>query len=495
MCRVGLTGKHGRLDALATLPAVMVLAALTGCGTRAVSAPDPDVIEARKGQAEVEQIRKNAVAGKAAVREATLDPTSSTKPSIDHLAKEASLPELIRFAAETSPAVVAEYHKYLASTHKKGQVFTLPDPEVMFSYNVIQMDRADRKWELGVSQEIPYPGSLVIAGKIADSEARAAYLRYESVVRDAVAETKVAFFELYYIDRAQAVTDEVRKLYDRYAALAAGGEGVAKPKVPETFRAESQRAQLGYDLTMLREMRQAEVEDLRTCCGLPENTEIGRTEDVAEPPVLNLTLDQLAAIAQKHNQELAAAGIEVERAGLQRKLAQRAPIPRLTVGAGYVQTGDMSSGPDPTRNEVMVNVGMSVPLWFGKYRAMAREANELETAAKADQLAKRYGIRAELAKAYYKLNNASRLVRLYRETLLPQSRQALQSAEELYRKGEVNLAGLLETTAAVHNFELARLRATADFYQNVAMIEKMLGTALELKPAAPAASPTEEAKP
>lgn len=473
------------------LMAIGLATGLAGCGTRAALAPDPVAIETRAAQIEVEQIKKNAVAERVAAQQTTPE----TKATVDRLAQSTSLTDLIRFAAETNPAVVAAHHKYLAATHKKGQAFTLPDPQVMFSYNVIQMDPANRKWEIGVQQEIPYPGSLVIAGKIADRDARAEYFRYEGVVRDSVAQAKASFAELYYIDRAQDVTAEIRKLYDRYAALAAGGTEVAKPKLPETFRAESQRAQLGYDLILLREMRQSEVEGLRTICGLPPSADMGRTAELADPPEFKFTLDQLVAIAQQYNQELAAAGVEVERAALQTKLARRAPIPKLMAGASYVRTGKMPDGTDPTKDEVMVNFGVSVPLWFGKYRAMACEAKEMEAAAQAEELAVRYGKRAELAKAYFKLNNAARLVKLYRDTLLPQSRQALQSAEELYRKGEVNLVGLLETTAAVHNFELARLRATADFYQNVAMIEKMLGTALELQPAKAEGPPKEGPKP
>jgi len=71
-------------------------------------------------------------------------------------------------------------------------------------------------------------------------------------------------------------------------------------------------------------------------------------------------------------------------------------------------------------------------------------------------------------------------VQLYHDTLVPQARQALQSVEELYRKGDATLAALLELTATVHNFELARLRATADYYQNVARLERVLGRALPL---------------
>ena len=116
----------------------------------------------------------------------------------------------------------------------------------------------------------------------------------------------------------------------------------------------------------------------------------------------------------------------------------------------------------------------------------------MEAAARADEEAQRLQLRSDLAKAYFSLRNSSRLVSLYRDTLLPQARQARNSAEELYRKGDASLTSLLETTSTIHNFELARLRATADFYQHVSRIERILGTALVLKPAESTAPPKDE---
>jgi outer membrane protein TolC len=474
-----------------SLLTVALAVGLVGCGTRAASAPDPVVTDARDAQVKVERFKKDVLAGQLATTAGAPLPQTD----VSELANRTQLETLLRLAAEKSPMVSAAEHKWLAVTHKRGQVFTLPDPKLMFTYYARQMMPADRKWELGISQEIPYPGSLFVAAHIADREAQAAYLRYQGSVRDAIAEAKESFFELYYIDRAQGITGEVQKLYDRYAALAAGGTEVAKPKLPETFRAESQRAQLGYDLILLKEMREAEVAKLRAITGLLDQSVLGPTEEIAAPPPLATRLEEIQKIAEAHNQELAAAGVEVERAGLQRKLAHRAPIPSLMVGAGYMRTGDMPGGPDPTKDMVMLNFGVSVPIWFGKYKAMAREAAEMEGAAVSQQEGERLQLRANMAKAYFNLSNSSRLVQLYTQTLIPQARQALQSAEELYRKGEMNLSGLLETTATVHNFELARLRATADYYQNIARVERLLGTALELQPAKAEGPPKEEPKP
>jgi outer membrane protein TolC len=259
---------------------------------------------------------------------------------------------------------------------------------------------------------------------------------------------------------------------------------VAQPKLPERFRAESQRAQLGYDLVLLQEMRAVEMERLRTVTGGTQDWHLSQIQELAEPLAFNQPFEALQEQAEHFNQELAAAGIEVERTQYQTQLARRTPIPDVRLGAGYVRTGDAREGPDPTRDPITVGIGVSIPLWVGKYKAMLREAREAERAAEAEHEAQQLQVRADLARAYFRLNNAARLVRLYRDTLIPQARQALRSAEELYRKGEANLASVLETTATVHNFELARVRATADFYQHVARIERVIGTALDLQRAA-----------
>ncbi|MCY3024646.1 MAG: TolC family protein [Planctomycetota bacterium] len=291
------------------------------------------------------------------------------------------------------------------------------------------------------------------------------------------------------------MTGEIKKLYDRYAALAAGGKSVAQPKLPETFRAESQRAQLGYDLVLLKEMRATEAERLRAMLGLTAREGLGATEDVAEPAELAETLERLQEVATAHNQELAAAGVEIARAQYDLKLAHRAAIPDLMLGANYTRMDEKQREMMGVNNPVGVTAGITIPLWFPKYQARIKEAGEMEQAARSEEDARRLKVRADLAKAYFGLSNSSRLVRLYRETLIPQARQALQSVEELYRKNDAGLAGVLETTATVHNFELARLRATADFYQNVARLERVLGTAFQIKPSAPVLEDDKPAKP
>lgn len=448
---------------LAALAAALTLLLLAGCATRSPGAAAADA----------------AVGGSrlTGTTPAANDPAPAALPA---LGDKLVLADVLQLVATRNPAVQAAALRWRAASYQRGQVVALPDPTVEAAYYVV---RGGESAEYAVRQAIPFPLKLTLAGKAADQETAVARLRYEAALRDALGEAKEVYFELYYLDRAAPVTEAVGTLYSRYAALAAAGTEVARPQLPETFRAESQRAQVGYDVALLAQQRATEADRLRALLALPPETPLGPTEELADPAALATQLPALQQLAAQYNQDLAAAGLEAERAHTQTRLARLAPIPDLMIGAGYKREVDHMS-----RNPISGIVGLSVPLWWGKYRAQAHEAEALEQAAQAEATGKGLELRAAVAGAYFRLATSERLVRLYRATLLPQARRALNSAEQLYGRGDANLAALLETTATVQNFELARLRASADYYQNVARLERLLGTALALQPA-PAASP------
>lgn len=411
-------------------------------------------------------------------------PSETAERAGDDAPAGALVATVLRAVAAHNPLVEAARRRWLAATYKRPQVVVLPEPKLEYRYFVQQMSRAEEQWELTLSQDIPPPGKLRVAGQIADTEAEIAYLRYQTTLRNALAEAKEVYSELAYIDQAQHITAEIETLYARYAALAVGGLEVAAPKLPEHFRATSQRAQLGYDLVVLQEIRLAEMARLRAVTGRAQDWQIPQVPALPTPPAFTPPLEALQAQAAQYNQELATAGLMVVQAQYHTQLAARAPLPDVTLRAGYTRTGTARLGPDPTRDPITLGIGVSLPVWTGKYTAMQHAAKEAEHAAVAEHAAQQLQVRADLARAYFSLQNSARLVRLYRDTLIPQARQALLSAETFYRQGTANLAALLETTATIHNFTLAQARATADFYQHVARIERVIGTALELTPAA-----------
>ncbi len=129
---------------------------------------------------------------------------------------------------------------------------------------------------------------------------------------------------------------------------------------------------------------------------------------------------------------------------------------------------------------VGVFFGINVPIWFDKNRARVSEAQNNLRALEFEKKEMENHAFAEINKIYFKIQNSSRLVRLYKESLIPQALQSLEIAETWYKQNKGSFAGLLEARSIWLNFQLAYQRAQADYFQDIARAEKLIGGNLKI---------------
>ena len=390
-----------------------------------------------------------------------------------------SLALLLRTALERSPRILAARERAAAAAEGPVAESWLPNPQLMMGWyrTPVETRVGPQVRSLSVSQAIPFPTKLRTKARIEDAEARRMAVVYERTTRDVLVDVVRTAFEIAYIDEAAAITGEIAPLLERYVAAAAGGE--TGSLLPELFRAETQRAQLDNDRVILAELREAEVQHLRTLLDLPPLAPVG-TPRTGGIPSVAATFAELVAIAETHSQELREAGLALEAASSRTSLAEQAHVPDFMVGATRVYTDELdpSLGMNPDGNgddPVILTVGVSIPLWAHRDAAAARRARALERAASLDRAGAVQSVRDRLARAWFGVGNAGRLERLYDEVLVPRARIAARTAEDLVASGKGTLAGSLETIAVLHNFRLAAARARADHGRAVAELEGVLG--------------------
>jgi len=71
-----------------------------------------------------------------------------------------------------------------------------------------------------------------------------------------------------------------------------------------------------------------------------------------------------------------------------------------------------------------------------------------------------------------------RLARLYRETVLPQARLALESSMASYQTGRVDFLSVLTNFGTVLEYEMTYFDELASFHTAVIRLEEMTGTPL-----------------
>jgi outer membrane protein TolC len=112
-----------------------------------------------------------------------------------------------------------------------------------------------------------------------------------------------------------------------------------------------------------------------------------------------------------------------------------------------------------------INVGASIPFFFWKKerKGVEEAAAELRGSANYYEATAQESYR-QVKDAYLSVTAADRLIRLYKEALIPQASTALESSLAAYRVGRVDFLSILNNWTVIVNFQL-------EYYNQVSMRE------------------------
>ena len=155
--------------------------------------------------------------------------------------------------------------------------------------------------------------------------------------------------------------------------------------------------------------------------------------------------------------------------------------PEFAARVDYIDTGDalgvgtQGSGNDP----LFMGLSMSLPVWTSSYSAAEREARHAVRAARARLEDARSTLNADIADEVYRVDDSQRRLVLYRESLVPRAREALQLTTAAYRAGSASVLDLLDSERALLEFELSYWRACREYLQGEARLTELLGGAAQ----------------
>jgi outer membrane protein TolC len=180
-------------------------------------------------------------------------------------------------------------------------------------------------------------------------------------------------------------------------------------------------------------------------------------------------------MVREYQQELQINGFEMEKSRQKIRLAQKQYYPDFRTSFKWFENNGTSMD-----QGMGVFVGINIPIWFKKNRARVSEAQNNLQALEYERKDLENQAFAEINKIYFKVQNSSRVVRLYKNSLIPQALQSMEIAETWYKQNKGSFAGLLEARSTWLNFQLAYQRGLADYFQHIARMEKLIGVNLEI---------------
>ena len=393
-------------------------------------------------------------------------------------AETLELPNLIRVAVARNPKIRAAKARWQATIEQYPQVTALPDPMFMYGYYVRNVETrvGPQRHRLSFSQSFPYPGTLDAAGEVVKKAIEIERVKHEQVIRDLIVELKLSYHELSYLQRAVELTQQNHELIVSILTIATARYAEGKAVLNDVLKAQSQLAQLEYDLVLLEELQHVEHANINGILSIPSSTPLGVAVPIPYEP-LNVALADVEKQALSKRQELRIAELSIEKATQGIALAELQTKPMLKFDLMAIETGKalMIDAPDSGKDPFTIGIGVTIPWSSLKNSSKVREAQQNREVSTANKRALEDKTEVALRKIYFRLENARRLVELYETTLIPQAGAAIEVAEEWHQEGPKSIAGFLETQSVWLNFNLARLRALADYQQNVARLEQLVG--------------------
>jgi outer membrane protein TolC len=416
-------------------------------------------------------------------------------PGLPNLDENATLSDYLAYAALGNPGLRSAFERFKAALEKVPQARALPDPRLNFGYFIREVETrvGPQEAKIGLSQMFPWAGKRRTRAEAAMRAGEAALARYEALKLKLFYRVKQVYWKYWYLSRAVAITEENLRLLTRL-------ESVARQKYAAGTAPHSAVIKAQVEMGKLED-RLKTLGDFRSPTSARLSATLGRTSEAvlpwpSTPPAegaVDVSYERLMARLKARNPELRAADAMIARGEAAVKLAQLDRRPDVMAGLDYVFTTDatMGSPSDSGKDPIVAMFSITLPfLNKAKYRAAEREAELLLDAAEGDRADKVNDLSAALQVALYDFRDSERKIDLYRDTLLPKARQALEVARQGFEAGRTDFLDLIDAERTLLEFDLSYAKAQTDQVVSLARTEMLVGG--EVAPTVEEETPREE---
>ena len=386
------------------------------------------------------------------------------------------LADVVAEALRSHPEIAAAEHRYEAARQRPAQERSLPDPMISAGYNSSGNPLpgaglgAEPTANIGVmvSQEIPYAGKRDLRASIASREADAEFQQIEAARLSITARVKQAYYRLAYTYAVGDVLTRNRDLLDTLLKVSENRYSVGQAAQQDVIKAQTQLSILELQLERVHQGRATREGELNALLARQTTTRVGRPEDLALTP-FDVSLDSLVALATEHAPMLRRDQIMIDRSQLAVESARKDYKPDFAVTGGYYYMGAM-----PSMYEFRFDV--KVPLQREKRAAAVAEQLSTVAQTRSAYDSSRLGLQSRIQEDYQMAATSVRLARLYRDTVLPQARLALESSMASYQTGAVDFLSVLTNFGTVLEYEMTYFDELTSYHTAVSRLEEMTGT-------------------
>lgn len=441
-------------------PLIGVLLAVSGCATGI----DHDLVAAR-----TESLYGDRPGTSASLDERELPPTAFADGSLDGY---------VRIALLNNAGLRSAFEQWRSALERIPQATALPDPQFTYTNFVeeIQTRTGPQNNRFQLSQKFPWIGKLRAQGDVAAEHAESLWWVVEERSLALARDMKSAYFEYAYLAQALRIVEE-------NLSLLQGFEPIVQRRI-QTGASQGELLRLQVEIGKVENERDS-LRGRRPSVNARLNALLNRESDALLPwpetieaDIVQYAVADLKKLLVQENPELKSLAYRIREADERTAVARFSRYPDVTVGLGFIETGDAVTAvrpPDSGDDPVSVSIGFNLPIWRHKYAASEREARAARDSARGRRTQKQHNLFSELELTLYKYDDSARQMTLYRDTLIPRTRQALEVTEISYESGKSTLLDVIDIQRELLFFEKSYWRALSNYQQHSAALEALCG--------------------
>ena len=326
-----------------------------------------------------------------------------------------------------------------------------------------------------LSQRFPFPGKLSLKAEIADQQSELSRLQWQTARRNLIAGIKNNVLEYYRVEKSIIILQTFRQHLQNFLQSANAAYISGREAQVQVIKLQVEIGNLEGRILEFQNKKNRVLSEIRSQIDWPaEKSLLINTDNLVFPDTFNR--DSLLSTVKIYNQELSSIKAKQLKSDKSLSLAKRDYWPDFTIQGTYItipKKGSMFS--DAGKDAYGIMFGLNLPLWFSGRNA-ARDQAVFESAAQEnmydDQQQKLIN---EVEDLLFQVKNEKNNLDLYEKSLVPQARDALESALTAYETGRINLTDMLQLHYLLHNVEIQSVNSRVRLGQLAVKIEQITG--------------------
>ena len=386
------------------------------------------------------------------------------KVTLPVLDSNATLATFLTYAMLNQPRVEAAYYQYAAQVERITLARSLSDPRFTFQMDVTNVIETIMP---GLMIDVPWPTKLTARADVAAAVSRTRYYDYENAVLLTAFEVKRPYYQLHFLSERIRLNRKMLNLMNQVEEIARAQNEAGKVTMQDVLRTQIEQERLKNDIANLEDSRNPLMSKLKTALGMTPGQPNPPMPSRFEPTKLDISSDQLFAIAMAQNPRLKAMEAEVRAAEEGINLAHKSQYPDFTVGV----EADVKAAPIMWRPKLDV----TLPIWRDKIAAEIAAAQAEKDAASAKFTGEQLQLAVEFADKSFMYREAKRNLTLLTAGLLSKAQLSLDVALSAYSSGRIDFINLLEAERVLLGFQLAEVEARLQCEMALADLSLIIG--------------------